>query len=105
MRKIETQMNEAIATDKNWSSGNTQVTTENGISFVYLHGNKIAEVTDDAVTVFDGGWQTNTTKSRLNAIINRFCDPITDGVYQSDFQWFVMDNNEAKPFVNGYTFA
>ena len=42
MRKIETQMNEAIATDKNWSSGNTQVTTANGISFVYLHGNKIA---------------------------------------------------------------
>ena len=105
MRKIEAAMNNAIASDKNWAGSNTTVTHENGTAFVYLHGNKIAEVDDDSVTVFDGGWQTNTTKSRLNAIIDRFCDPTTDGVYQSDFQWFVMDNNEAKPFVNGYTFS
>ena len=105
MRKIETQMNDAIANDKNWSGGNTTVATENGVSFVYLHGNKIAEVDEDSVTVFDGGWRTNTTKSRLNAIINRFCDPFTDGVHQSQYEWFIRDNEQVQSFVNGYTFS
>jgi hypothetical protein len=105
MRKIESNMNAAIKANKNWSNANTSVTTENGISEVRLHGNKIAEVGDDFVKVFDGGWQTNTTKSRLNAIINEFCNGMTDGVFQKDFQWFIMDNKVIHDFVNGFTFA
>jgi|TARA_Y100000033_G_scaffold25848_1_gene24465 hypothetical protein len=105
MRKIETLMNNAIADSKNFCRGNTQVTFENGMSYVYLHGNHIATVGDDFVKVFDGGWQSNTTKSRLNAIINRFCNGFTDGIFQKNFQWFVMDNKVTKPFVNGYEFA
>ena len=49
MRKIETQMNMAIKSQKNWSSGNTQVITDNGFSRVFLHGNHIANVFDDGV--------------------------------------------------------
>jgi hypothetical protein len=40
------------------------------VAIVTLHGNKIAEVGDGFVTLFDGGWQSNTTKSRLNAILS-----------------------------------
>tara|TARA_B100001939_G_scaffold34224_1_gene26556 strand:+ start:20002 stop:20325 length:324 start_codon:yes stop_codon:yes gene_type:complete len=107
MRKIEQAMNTAIANSKNWTSGNTTVhfNEEENISVVRLHGNKIAEVGDDFLRVFDGGWQTNTTKSRLNAIINRFCNGVTDGVFQKNFEWFVRDNNVTHDFVNGYTFA
>ena len=105
MRKIESQMNAAITGNKNWSNANTQVVTEGTISTVYLHGNKIAKVGDDFVTVFDGGWQSTTTKSRLNAIINEFCNAFTDGVFQKDFQWFVRDNKVTHDFVNGYTFS
>ena len=105
MRKIEQQMCAAIQADKNWSSGNTQVCTNDGVSTVYLHGNKIAEVGDDFVRVFDGGWQSNTTKSRLNAIINEFCNAFTDGIFQKDFAWYVRDNKVVHDFVNGYTFA
>ena len=47
MRKIEQQMCAAIKADKNWSSGNTQVVTNDGVSTVYLHGNKIAMVDDN----------------------------------------------------------
>ena len=68
MRKIESNMNAAIKANKNWSNANTQVTTEGTLSKVYLHGNLIAKVGDDFVTIFDGGFQSNTTKSRLNAI-------------------------------------
>ena len=107
MRKIEIQMNAAIANSTNWQSGNTSVhfNEEENLSVVRLHGNKIAEIGDDFLRVFDGGWQTNTTKSRLNAIINRFCNGVTDGVFQKNYEWFVKDNNVTHDFVNGYTFA
>ena len=107
MRKIEQQMNEAVANNKSWSNANTSVTycEENGESRVYLHGNHIATVGDDFLQIFDGGWQSNTTKSRLNALINRFCNGVTDGVHQSKFEWFIRDNNVTRDFVNGYIFA
>ena len=107
MRKIESQMIAAINSSKNWQSANTSVhfNEESNISIVRLHGNKIAEVTDDSMTIFDGGWQTTTTKSRLNALINEFCNAVTDGVFQKNYQWFVTDNNITKEFTNGYIFA
>ena len=71
MRKIETQMCKAVSDSKDWKSANTEVvSSQDGLSTVYLHGNKIAEVGDDYLTIFDGGFQSNTTKSRLNALIN-----------------------------------
>ena len=105
MRKIETQMNAAITANTNWKLKNTTVTTQDGVSEVRLHGNLIAKVGDDFVTIFDGGWQTNTTKSRLNAIINEFCCAFTDGVFQKDYQWFIRDNKVNHDFVDGYTFC
>ena len=106
MRKIEEQMNQAVANSKSWTCANTSVVSDdNGVSHVYLHGNKIAEVGDDYLQVFDGGWQTNTTKSRLNALINRFCNAVTDGVYQRQHVWYLSDNKVEREFENGYIFA
>ena len=107
MRKIETLMNAAVSNNKNWTSANTSVTycPESDESKVYLHGNHIATVGDNFLQIFDGGWQSNTTKSRLNAIINRFCNAFTDGVFQKDFVWYVMDNGVTNVFTNGYEFA
>jgi hypothetical protein len=102
MRKIETQMNTAIHNNANWQSANTSVVTEDTTSKVYLHGNHIATVGDDYVEIFDGGYQSNTTKSRLNAIITEFCNAVTDGVFQKNYQWYVKDNNITKEFTNGY---
>ena len=76
MRKIEALMNTAIKNNTNWSRANTSVMNDGGVSVVYLHGNKIAEVGDDFVRVFDGVGE-RTTKSRLNAIINEFCNAFT----------------------------
>ena len=76
MRKIERQMNQAIRGQRNWSGSNTTVfTTDNGLeSTVYLHGNHIATYFhyDRKLQLFDGGWQSNTTKSRLNALLDEF---------------------------------
>ena len=90
MRKIEQQMIAAINNNQNWQSGNTSVTfdEEENLSIVRLHGNKIAEVTDTDMTIFDGGYQSKTTKSRLNALCSEYC--ITgEGVFQKNYQWFV----------------
>ena len=107
MRKIEQQMNDAVANNKDWQSANTSVhyCEESGESIVCLHGNKIAVIGDDFLQIFDGGWQTNTTKSRLNALIERFCNAVTDGVFQKDFQWYISDNNVTRDFDNGYIFS
>jgi len=113
MRKIETQMIAAIKADKNWSSGNTQVVTNMGVSIVYLHGNKIAMVDDTSLTLFDGGWQSVTTKSRLNALCSEFCIA-GEGVFQKDFLWyvrkFVGQAGQSKvynveDFYSGFVFA
>jgi hypothetical protein len=93
MRKIESLMNDAISNNANWQSGNTSVSfnEEENVSVVRLHGNKIAEVGDTFIRLFDGGWQTNTTKSRLNAILAEHGDD-GDCVFQKNFDWFVNIN-------------
>ena len=101
MRKIETQMNNALRTFSNWSSGNTTVTSTPNEMLVHLHGNHIATL--DKITmdlfIFDGGWQSNTTKSRLNAILDEFAHG--SSVFQRNFTWFLSDFSGFKPFVSG----
>ena len=113
MRKIEREMIQAIKDNKDWKSGNTQVITISDVSWVYLHNNLIATIYDDSMEVFDGGWQSNTTKSRLNAICNTFC-VAGEGIFQKNFEWFIhkfvgqagtSKVYNVEPFVNGYTFA
>ena len=69
-------MNQAIRGQRNWAGSNTTVfTTDNGLeSTVYLHGNHIATYFhyDRVLQLFDGGWQSVTTKSRLNALLDEF---------------------------------
>jgi len=91
MRKIERLMNAAITAGKDFRSANTDVVNADGISVVLLHGNKIAEVGDNFIRLFDGGWQTNTTKSRLNAILQEHGCP-GECVFQKKFEWFVTLN-------------
>ncbi len=115
MRKIESKMCAAIQANIDWQSGNTSVhfDPETGVSVVRLHGNKIAEVSDNDMTIFDGGWQSVTTKSRLNALCDYFCIA-GEGVFQKDFKWFVRKFAGAingknvfvnEEFNNGYIFA
>ena len=99
MRKIETEMNSAIRTRTNWSKANTSVSVDDRTVEVRLHGNLIARLGDSFVQIFDGGWQSVTTKSRLNAIlddVNPSC-----GVYQKDWTWYLNDNLGTVPFTSG----
>ena len=104
LRKIEQQMNAAISNNKDWKSGNTSVTFDplEEVSIVHLHGNKIAEVGNDFIRLFDGGWQSNTTKSRLNAILTEH-GIAGEGVFQKNFEWFVRLFNGTEFFTVPFT--
>ena len=108
MRKIESQMNTAISENRDWQSGNTSVNHCDGVAIVRLHGNLIAEVGDNFVRLFDGGWQSNTTKSRLNAILDAHGMP-GEGVFQKNFDWFVRINTgngmDTIPFFSSMRLA
>ena len=101
MRKIEQQMNEAILNRKDFFKGNTSVEnyiTETGAreAIVKLHGNHIATV-GETLQICDAGWQTVTTKSRLNALCNEFAEGCY--VFQRNFDWFLGDvDGNKRPF-------
>ena len=101
MRQIERNMNRAIRNGANFSSSNTSVVSDNGVSIVRLHGNHIATITRSGLELFDGGWQSNTTKSRLNAL----CDEFAYGcrVFQKNWEWFVSTRSATVDFDNGIT--
>ena len=101
MRKIESQMNAAISEGKDWKNANTEVTNIDGVSYVYLHGNLIAEVDDNGIKLYDGGWQSNTTKSRLNAILNEH-GIAGEGVFQKNYEWFIRLYNGTEFFVTEF---
>ena len=94
-------MNTAIRERRNWAGSNTTVmiNDNNNKAKVYLHGNLIAEVCDEFVAIFDGGWQSVTTKSRLNALLDEFRPHV--GVVQRNFDWFIVVRNTYFPFISG----
>ena len=103
MRKIERLMNAAITSEKDFTLDNTHVTTKDGVSFVFLHGNNIAQIGDTWLRLFDGGWQTVTTKSRLNAILAVHGNG--ERVFQKNFNWFVSTNDGDVEFESGMKLA
>ena len=96
-------MNFAISNKADWSGSNTSVSYNNSTncSSIYLHGHQIATVDHNlkAVKLSSCGWTTNTTKSRLNAIL----DEVKWGckVFQKNFEWFVSYNGQTKDFFDG----
>ena len=73
MRVIEAKMIAAVLTGSSMKSGNTEVVTrtrEDGarITTVYLHGNLIAQNGTTGWGFRLAGWNTPTTRSRINAL-------------------------------------
>lgn len=83
MRKIEKEMLSAVRNGFNMSKQNTVVTHRDGVTRVYLHRNLIYKRVEGIEVFTLAGWNTVTTRSRLNAL--------GVGVYQRNFE----------PFYNG----
>ena len=102
MRQIERDMNRAIRHRKNMSKQNTSVRCYREEIEVRLHGNLIGTVdtASNQLRIFDGGWQTVTTKSRLNALMDEFAPCM--GIFQKDWVWYVSDRltGQVVPFLS-----
>ena len=99
-RKIEKAMNSAIAKGIEWKQDNTEVYTHNSVAYVLLYGKKIAEIGDNWIRLFDGGYQSATTKSRLNAILEENGLP-DEKVFQKAHKWFVTHKGGPIDFFSG----
>ena len=98
-------MNQAMRYFRPFSSSNTTVVQNDRDMDVFLHGNHIATLDKISMDlrIFDGGWQSNTTKSRLNALLDEFGGG--DRVIQKDFVWYLVSNldNSRRAFFSGMT--
>ena len=103
MRKLEKQMNFAISNKGNWAGSNTTVTynESTNCSQVLLHGHQICtfDHNTQAVKLDSCGYETVTTKSRLNAIL----EEVKYGakVFQKNFVWFVGYPSQTLMFWDG----
>ena len=103
MRKIEKEMNFAVSNKANWRKSNTEVcyNDNTNCSSILLHGHQIATVDHNlkAVKLDSCGYETVTTKSRLNALLSEVkygCK-----VFQKNFDWFVNYQDETASFYDG----
>jgi len=87
MRKVTRETVEAFFYGHDRYIGNSRVITVDGVSRYYLHGHNIAELDRENGDLYlsDCGWQTPTTKDRLNALLDWAG---IDRIYQKRFQWY-----------------
>lgn len=97
MRKITEEAVECFLNAVEYRKGNTVIEyTEKGTAMV-LHGRVIAYKEGSAILLMDAGWQTNTTKERLNGILR-----MTNhgGIYQRKGEWFI----NGEPWTGTYAY-
>lgn len=97
MRQITKESINAFLDNKDFKKSNTTVVATGNITMLYLHGNQIAKrnpITEE-IEINNCGWQSNTTKERLNGIFDCL-DRYQDGIYQKNFKWYWMDGKEFK---------
>ena len=103
MRQIEAKMCEAIRNKKDWYQSNTQVFINKPVNCaqIFLHRNQIAtyDYNTKSVLLSSCGWETPTTKSRLNAILHEV--KYGANVYQRNFDWFVNFRQQTTSFFDG----
>ena len=85
MRKITKESIDHFMNDKPFSKSNMKVEVRPNVTVLLLHNNAIAYRYHDperTLSITDAGWQTNTTKERLNGIpgVN---------IQQKDWEWYL----------------
>lgn len=63
----------------------------------------IVDKVGDSITLDSGGWQTVTTKRKMNQASRQFA--LGYSVYQRNYKWFVdLPNGATVPFEDGMSF-
>lgn len=102
MRKIDKAITDAIANRQNLKKSNTEVEANEKLISVFLHDNNIFNELRGGreIEINLCGWNTPTTRRRLNEILNLYGFSIC----QSCFNVIVTDNKGTKHTIseNGF---
>lgn len=85
MRKITKESIDAFLNAKKFKKSNTEVRVLPNVTVLILFDNEIAYKYNDpqnTLMITDAGWQTNTTKERLNGLPNV-------SIHQKNRQWYL----------------
>ena len=90
MSKISNEAAKAFVNGYNYRNNNTTVDAQDNddghkVTTMRLHGNMIAKRGNGKTLLSHCGWETVTTKSRLNAILSELRLPC---IYQKAFVWY-----------------
>lgn len=104
MRKVTTQAVQAFQSAQNFSSSNTSVVVQmdNKKSQwvqLFLHGHLIAERKNKDLYICDCGYQSNTTKERLNGLLSEVLS--NSFIQQKDWTWYLTTEEKTRPMESG----
>ena len=76
----------------------------NGNTLVTYQSTAIVKFNRDSVTLNSGGWETVTTKRKMNQAARQFC--LNYSVFQKAYEWFVtLPSGDTVPFTDGMTIS
>jgi len=80
-------------------SHRTSVYNANSLTCVKYHRTDVVKFSHNKIILDSGGWQTKTTKLRMNQTSNQY--GLNYSVYQKNFEWFVEFKDITIPFFDG----
>lgn len=85
MRKITEQALNAFVEGRNFKKANMEVAVVGDNVYMYLHQNCIAKRDGETVQISNAGWESPTTKERLNALTDYYGE---FKIYQKNYVWY-----------------
>lgn len=80
-------------------SHKTAIFASDGFTRVVYHSTEVVKFNQEVIVLNSGGWQSNTTKLRMNQTSNMF--DLGFLVYQKNYDWFVVFKGETLEFSDG----
>jgi len=88
MRKITKESVNAFLNREKFNKSNMSVTLDQGVAYLRLFGNTIAGLNEDGnLYISTCGWNTPTTKERLNALPNVRVNTKAGQLYLNGKEW------------------
>jgi hypothetical protein len=89
MRNVDKKAAEAFVYGYAFSNNNTKVVSkQNGdIALLYIFGNKIAERIGSDLFIDSCEWTSNTTRNRLNAVLDVMCKKKSLRIKNREYVW------------------
>lgn len=79
----------------------TTIAQDNGQTVITYHSTQIVKYDDQSIVLNSGGYQTVTTKRRMNEVASTL--GLGFRVYQENFDWFVVYGGRVYPFQDRMT--